>query len=59
MKANGENYKNCICSWGNDVIFSVNLSIYSPQSRRGRRVNFYFSFAAETPANENRHAFGK
>jgi len=22
-------------------------------------VNYYFSFAAETPANENQHAFGK
>ena len=29
--------------------------MYSPQSRR---VNIYFSFATETPANENHHAFG-
>ena len=32
---------------------------YSSQSRRERRENYQFSFAAETPANENQHAFGK
>jgi hypothetical protein len=35
------------------------MRAYSPQSRREHRVNFYFSFAAEAPANETKHAFGK
>jgi hypothetical protein len=33
--------------------------LQSPQRRRGRRENYYFAFAAETPANANHHAFGK
>jgi len=32
---------------------------YSPQRRKDRKANYLFSFAAETPTNENHHAFGK
>jgi len=34
-------------------------NLYSPQSRRDRRENYYFAFAGERPANANHHAFGK
>ena len=34
-------------------------NIISPQRRRERRENLLFSFVAETPTNENHHAFGK
>jgi len=39
-------------------LFYIYLIIYSPHSSQRAQSDFSFSFAVETPANENHHAFG-